>query len=59
MNGPSNDTDAGTENAEDDVPITQRYPELADIDRLSDDRKLEVYRSVLESLQSELDSSRG
>lgn len=55
MNVPSSDTDEGTE---DDAPIVQRYPELADIDRLSDDRKLEVYRSVLESLQRELDSSR-
>ena len=57
MNGPSNDSDEGTD-TQDDAPIAQRYPELADIDRLGDDRKLEVYRSVLESLQRELDSSR-
>lgn len=55
MNGPSNHTDA---NAQDDAPIAQRYPELADIERLSNDRKLEVYRSVLESLQRELDAGR-
>ena len=35
------------------APVTERYPELAD-----NDRKLETYRNVLESLQHELDNSR-
>lgn len=36
----------------------ERYPELADIDEQDNDRKLETYRNVLESLQHELDNSR-
>ena len=38
------------------APVTERYPELADID--DNGRKLETYRNVLESLQHELDNSR-
>ena len=40
------------------APVTERYPELADIDEQDNDRKLETYRNVLESLQHELDNSR-
>ena len=40
------------------APVTERYPELADIDEQDNDRKLETYRNVLESLQPELDNSR-
>lgn len=36
------------------APVTERYPELADIDEQDNDRKLETYRNVLESLQHEL-----
>lgn len=39
--------------------VTQRYPELANIEDQDNDRKLATYRSVLESLQRELDESRG
>ena len=38
------------------APVTERYPELADIDEQDNDRKLETYRNVLESLQHELDN---
>ena len=40
------------------APVTERYPELADIVEHYHDRKLETYRNVLESLQHELDNSR-
>ena len=36
------------------APVTERYPELADIDEQDNDRKLETYRNVLESLQAEV-----
>ena len=44
--------------ASEHAPVTERYPELADIDEQDNDRKLETYRNVLESLQHELDNSR-
>ena len=40
------------------APGPARYPELAEIDEQDNDRKLETYRNVLESLQHELDNSR-
>lgn len=38
--------------------VSQRYPDLVDIDNQDNDRKLEIYRNVLDSLHSELDESR-
>ncbi len=34
------------------APVTERYPELADIDEQDNDRKLETYRNVLESFNN-------
>ena len=40
------------------APVTERSPDLADIDEQDTARKLETYRNVRESLQHELDNSR-
>ncbi|NMM93566.1 hypothetical protein [Bifidobacterium oedipodis] len=43
----------------DRTPISERFPELADIDSKTDDQQLTAYRSVLNALQHELDDNRG
>ena len=35
--------------------ITERYPQLADLDGKDDDQRIEVFRDVLGQLQRELD----
>ncbi|KFI93107.1 hypothetical protein BISA_1272 [Bifidobacterium saguini DSM 23967] len=42
----------------DHSPITERYPELADLDHKDNDGKLQAFRDVLSALQHELDTSR-
>ncbi|KFI47734.1 hypothetical protein [Bifidobacterium biavatii] len=44
-------TDATTE-------PTQRFPELAELDRMDDDQRIAAFRDVLDQLTHELDESR-
>ena len=37
--------------------ITERYPQLADLDGKDDDQRIEVFRDVLGQLQRELDEN--
>ena len=39
--------------------ITERYPQLADLDGKDDDQRIEVFRDVLGQLQRELDVALG
>ena len=37
--------------------ITERYPQLSDLDVKDDDQRIEVFRDVLGQLQRELDEN--
>ncbi|MBW3091670.1 hypothetical protein KIH79_01620 [Bifidobacterium sp. 82T10] len=50
-------TDATTEPARTDE-LTQRFPELAELDRMDDDQRIAAFRSALDRLAHELDESR-
>lgn len=49
---------SGTGTPPTDMPIEQRYPELAGIESKPVDDQIETYQSVLKSLQQRLDESR-
>lgn len=42
----------------DRTPMSERFPELTDIDSKTDDQQLAAYRGVLDALQRELDDNR-
>ena len=36
-------------------PLTERFPRLADVDRLDDEQRIAAFRDVLDGLRRELD----